>query len=192
MDDRFDIRSREMPEEAEVSASLAPSLLGRLRAFVRPFAATLAVPEQRQHVGEYVSGLLSPLERKTGESIAYLHDQERQGIQKFIGYVPWDHRPLIGVLAEPVGRSLGEADGVVVSDPSALAKKGTTSVGVGGQWSGRPGKVDNGQVGVYMGYVSRGARPGRRPPVPAEGAGAGSEAGQGGRGAERGAVSDPA
>lgn len=155
MDDRFTPRLREMLEEAVLSPTLVPSLLNRRREFIAPFAAALSVPEQRKHVGEYVSGLLSPLDRKTGESIAYLHEQERQGIQKFIGYVPWDHRPLLAVLAERVGRSLGEADGVLVFDPSAFAKKGTKSVGVGRQWSGRQGKVDNCQVGVYLGYVSR-------------------------------------
>jgi SRSO17 transposase len=43
---------------------------------------------------------------------------------------------------------------VIVFDPSAFAKKGTKSVGVARQWSGRLGKVDNCQVAIYMGYVS--------------------------------------
>jgi SRSO17 transposase len=43
----------------------------------------------------------------------------------------------------------------LVFDPSGFAKKGTESVGVARQWLGRFGKVDNGQVGVYLGYVSR-------------------------------------
>jgi SRSO17 transposase len=58
-------------------------------------------------------------------------------------------------LARQVGRELGEPDAVLVFDPSAFAKKGTESVGVQRQWCGRLGKVDNCQVGVYMGYVSR-------------------------------------
>ena len=50
---------------------------------------------------------------------------------------------------------MGEADGVLVFDPSAFAKKGTESVGVQRQWCGRLGKIDNCQVGIYLGYVSR-------------------------------------
>jgi SRSO17 transposase len=50
---------------------------------------------------------------------------------------------------------LGEADGVLVFDPSAFAKKGTESVGVQRQWCGRLGKIENCQVGIYLGYVSR-------------------------------------
>ena len=44
---------------------------------------------------------------------------------------------------------------MIVFDPSAFAKKGAKSVGVARQWCGRLGKVENCQVGVYMGYVSR-------------------------------------
>ncbi len=79
MDDRFDIRLREMLAEAELTSRVMTGLLGRLRAFVQPFAASLTEPEQRAHAGEYVGGLLSKLERKTGEAIAYLHDRDVRG-----------------------------------------------------------------------------------------------------------------
>ena len=42
-----------------------------------------------------------------------------------------------------------------VIDPSGFEKDGKKSVGVQRQWLGRFGKVDNGQVGVYLGYASR-------------------------------------
>jgi len=50
---------------------------------------------------------------------------------------------------------LGEEDGVIGFDPAGFKKCGTESVGVQRQWLGRLGKVDNGQVGVYMSYASR-------------------------------------
>jgi SRSO17 transposase len=155
MDRRFDTRLRDMLAQAEVSPELIDGLLLRLETFVHPFAACLREPEQHRHTVEYVTGLLSKLEHKTGEGIAYLHDQERQGIQKFIGQVPWDHAPLLTTLARQVGDDLGETDGVIVFDPSAFAKKGTKSVGVARQWCGRLGKVENCQVGIYMAYASR-------------------------------------
>jgi SRSO17 transposase len=49
---------------------------------------------------------------------------------------------------------LGQADGVLVLDPSAFPTSGTDSVGVARQWCGRLGKVDNGHVAVSLGYVS--------------------------------------
>ena len=42
----------------------------------------------------------------------------------------------------------------MVIDPSAFPKKGTESCGVGRQWCGRLGKVDNCQVGVFLAYAA--------------------------------------
>jgi SRSO17 transposase len=155
MERRYEARLEEMLEDAEVPPEMLKGLLTRLETFVEPFAAALDAPAQRRHALEYLTGLLSKLEHKTGEAIAYLHDQERQGIQKFIGHAPWDHRPLLATLADQVGEQLGEPDAVLVFDPSGFPKRGTKSVGVARQWCGRLGKVDNCQVGVYMAYVSR-------------------------------------
>lgn len=155
MERRFEARLEQMLAQAQVSPDLVDGLLTRLDEFVSPFAATLTEPEQQRHATEYVTGLLSKLKHKTGEGIAYLFDQERQGIQKFIGNVPWAHQPLLAILAEQVGQDLGEPDGVIVFDPSGFPKKGTKSVGVARQWCGRLGKVENCQVGVYMAYASR-------------------------------------
>ena len=41
------------------------------------------------------------------------------------------------------------------SIPSAFPKSGRESVGVARQWCGRLGKIDNCQVAIYLGYVSR-------------------------------------
>lgn len=151
----YELQLERMLAQAEVPPEVTEGLLTRLEAFVLPFTAALAEPEQRRHTVAYLTGLLSKLERKTAEGIAYLHDRERQGLQKFIGDVPWGHQPLLVTLARQVGADLGESDGVIVFDPSAFAKKGTKSVGVARQWCGRLGKVENCQVGVYMAYASR-------------------------------------
>jgi SRSO17 transposase len=155
MDRRYDTRLKEMLAQAEIPPELVDGFLSRLEAFVLPFAESLASDEQRRHTLEYLTGLISKLEHKTAEGIAYLHDQERQGLQKFIGLSPWDHAPLSLRLAVQVAEELGEADGVIVFDPSGFVKKGTRSVGVARQWCGRVGKTENCQVGVYMAYVSR-------------------------------------
>ena len=155
MERRFEVRLDELISGAEVDPGLPRGMVGRLERFVEPFAALLRRCEQRRHAQEYVVGLLSNVKRKNAESIAYHHDQERQPLQKFIGQTAWDHRPLLAELARQVGSELGEADGVIVFDPSAFPKKGNASVGVSRQWCGRLGKVENCQVGVFMGYASR-------------------------------------
>lgn len=155
MERQFLVRKEQMLAECEVDESSLAGIPDRLEAFVEPFARSLATEEQRSYARDYVTGLASDLERKNVESIAYYHQQERQCLQRFIGMVPWNHRPLLDELSRQVGRELGESDGVLVLDPSAFTKKGTRSVAVQRQWNGRLGKVDNCQVGVYLAYVSR-------------------------------------
>jgi SRSO17 transposase len=155
MERRFEARLEEMLEDCEVPRSLLRGVLPRLEEFLVPFTAGMCSPEQRANARYYVQGLLSDLDTKTAEAIAYLHDHDRQGLQKFIGQADWDHQSLFAELARQVGRRLGEPDGVLVLDPSAFQKKGTESVGVARQWCGRLGKVENCQLGVYLSYVAR-------------------------------------
>jgi SRSO17 transposase len=155
MERRFRVRLDEMLRDAEVPPELLRGLAPRLEAFLRPFVGTLRRDEQRRNALCYVRGLLSDLPGKNAEAISYLHDQERQALQKFVGQSPWDHRPLLAELARQVGQQLGEADGVLVFDPSAFPKAGSASVGVQRQWCGRLGKLENCQVGVYLAYASR-------------------------------------
>jgi hypothetical protein len=77
MERRYALGLEEMLAQAEVSPELMKGLMARLESFVEPYAEALYEPEQRRHVTEYMAGLLSGLERKTGEGIAYLHGQER-------------------------------------------------------------------------------------------------------------------
>jgi SRSO17 transposase len=154
MERRFHARLDELLDDADVPLSLLRSALPRLGEFLEPFIRCLIAP-QRANAKDYVEGLLSDLQSKDAESIAYLHDRERQGLQKFLGQADWDHRPLITELARQVGQELGRPDGVIVFDPSAFVKQGKKSVGVQRQWCGRLGKVENCQVGVYLGYASR-------------------------------------
>jgi len=154
MERRFELRLDGLMEECEVPPAVFRGMMVRLEEFVVPFAECLIREEQRTHAGTYCAGLLSDLARKNAESIAYRHDQERKNLQNFIGNSRWDHEPLLRELARQVGQELGRDDAVLVFDPSAFAKKGSDSVGVTRQWCGRLGKVENCQVGVYMGYVS--------------------------------------
>jgi SRSO17 transposase len=155
MERRFSVRYEELMAEAEVKPEALEGVLERLKEFVRPFAASLTHAAQRDHLEEYVAGLVSNVKRKNIETIAYLHEQDRQPLQKFIGQKPWNWQPLTGELARQIAATLGEADGVLVIDPSGVLKQGKASVGVARQWCGRAGKVDNCQVGVYLGYVTR-------------------------------------
>jgi SRSO17 transposase len=155
MERRFELRLEELLDDAVLDPRIPEEMLDRLERFVKPFTAILESTEQQQHLWEYVAGLFSDVKRRNAETIAYLHDQDRQALQKFLGQSLWDDGLLIAELSRQVGAELGEPDGVLVFDPSAFKKQGRESVGVARQWCGRLGKIDNCQVGVYLGYVSR-------------------------------------
>ena len=155
MERRFEIRKRRILQEADIKQQVTQGMLERLEQFAESFIASFGRREPKQNAQIYISGLLSDLGRKNVESIAYRYDQDRRALQRFIGFAPWDHQPLLEELARQVGAGLGENDGVIVFDPSAHKKWGNDSVGVQRQWLGRLGKVDNGQVAIYMGYASR-------------------------------------
>jgi len=155
MDRRFTLRRAELLADSEVGPEAFTGIAQRLEQFARPFVTSLPSPESKVHGHTYLAGLLSDVARKNTESIAYRHDVDRQVLQRFIGYTDWDHEPLLDELTRQVAAELGEADAVIVFDPSGFPKKGTESVGVQRQWCGRLGKTDNCQVGVYMGYVTR-------------------------------------
>lgn len=155
MEARYEVRKQELLDECKVAPEVFADLNSRLEAFMDPFLDSFCRCEQNDHMRTYLRGLLSDLDHKNIESIAYRFGQDRLPLQRFIGWAEWDDAPLCQELLRQVSEQLGAADGVIVFDPSAFPKSGTESVGVARQWCGRLGKVDNCQVAVYMGYVSR-------------------------------------
>src|SRR5919197_1683068 len=147
-------RREEMLSDCLVSPDVFPQMVDRLGEFIVPYQQALETEADQHPMYLYLQGLLSHLPRKNAEAIATLVDVERQLIQDFIGTAPWDHRPLITVLVGQAVEQLGEPDGIIAFDPSSFPKRGTHSVGVKRQWCGHRGKVDNCQVGVFMGYVA--------------------------------------
>lgn len=80
---------------------------------------------------------------------AFVEDFSYQNQQQFISDSPWDHDKLFKQIASDVDQVLGGPNSVLLIDESGFEKKGKMSVGVGRQWNGRLGKVDNSQVGVF-------------------------------------------
>src|SRR5882724_5731161 len=148
-------RREELLSDCIVSPDVFNPMVDHLRDFVVPYQRALEAEVDGRHVHLYLQGLLSHVGRKNAEQIATLVDVDRQVLQDFIGTAPWAHRPLITVLVGAVAERLGEPDGILAFDPSSFPKRGMHSVGVKRQWCGHRGKVDNCQVGVCMGYVSR-------------------------------------
>ncbi|HMB03736.1 MAG TPA: IS701 family transposase [Isosphaeraceae bacterium] len=154
MEPRFQERKARLLADCQVPPRTFRGAVCRLETFAQPFIASLPSPESQQHTRTYLAGLLSDVEHKSAEAIAYRHDLDRQTLQHYIGSSPWDHKPPIDELNRQVAAALGAPNAVLVFDPSAFPKKGTASVGVQRQWCGRLGKLENCQVGVFLGYVT--------------------------------------
>lgn len=71
MERRFEVRLERLMDDAVLNPEVFRGMLGRLERFVDPFVERLKRCEQRQHAWEYIAGLLSDVERKNAESIAY-------------------------------------------------------------------------------------------------------------------------
>lgn len=153
-EDPFEERKLRVLAECKLAPEVFQEVVPRLEAFMQPFVERLHRCDQGHHARTMIRGLVSDLKNKNVESIAYLHDQDRNCLQHFMGVSKWNDSPLRDELARQIGRDLEDPNGVLVFDPSGFPKSGRESVGVARQWCGRLGKVDNCQVGVYLGYVS--------------------------------------
>jgi SRSO17 transposase len=69
----------------------------------------------------------------------------------------WDADALRDDVRAYVGERLGP-DGVLIIDDTGFVKKGTTSAGVGRQYTGTSGKIDNCQTGVFAAYATGSGR----------------------------------
>ncbi len=130
--------------------ALLPALEGFHARFGRFFRRT----EGRAFGRQYLIGLTLPIERKNAENIAEQVAAPPRKLQEFLSDSPWDDEGCIGELQRFVGEQFGAPNGVHILDDTGFAKKGIHSAGVGRQYSGTLGRVDNCQIGVFLGYAS--------------------------------------
>ena len=87
--------------------------------------------ESKKHAEQYVRGLLSPLARKNGWTIAeHVGEPEPTPLQRFLNLSPWDADALLDLNREYAMEHLADPGAILVADPTGFAKKGTKSVGV--------------------------------------------------------------
>jgi SRSO17 transposase len=126
-----------------------------IRQYAKPYRELLTRSEQGPRLDQILAGLTSGLERKSIEPIAVMHGIPRRGLQRFVGENGWRERPLLERQWKEVRKEVGADDAAVVIDGSGTPKKGIETVGVGRQWCGRLGKVDNCVIGVHAVYVGK-------------------------------------
>lgn len=113
--------------------------------------------ESRRHAEQYVRGLLAPLERKNGWTIAeHVGEPEPKALQRLLNLSPWDADALLDLNREYAMEHLADPAAILVADPTGFPKKGTKSVGVQRQYSGTLGRIDNCQIATFLCYVTTG------------------------------------
>src|SRR5215210_5827685 len=143
-----------VPAEVGQAEQEIEALTARLRPHFRRGAA-------HRHAGEYVRGLLGPVERKNGWQLAeHAGHRHPRTTQRVLDRSAWDADAIRDDLLDQVIAELGDEDRVLVVDETGFVKKGTKSCGVSRQYSGTAGRVENCQVGVFLGYASPKGRAG--------------------------------
>src|ERR1700751_2790756 len=112
--------------------------------------------EPRRRAQAYLRGLLSPVARKNGWQLAEVAgDRTPDGVQDFLARMHWDADLVRDDLRAYAVEHLGDAEAVLVLDETGFLKKGDKSAGVQRQYSGTAGRIENCQIGVFLGYATR-------------------------------------
>jgi SRSO17 transposase len=100
-------------------------------------------------------GLLAEVTRKNCWQLAeVMGEGHPDGLQHLLYGADWDADAVCQQMRAVVVAQMGYEPGIGVIDESGFVKKGQCSVGVKRQYCGRVGKIENCQVGVYLGDVA--------------------------------------
>jgi SRSO17 transposase len=141
----------------ELMVSDIENATGELKDFYKGFHShfvtrTKSVAEQAL---QYSQGLLFGSERKNMTNMEKIvPDSNHQALQNFTSNSQWDEEGVIAEIQRRISELIGNSvHGSLHFDESGFLKDGENSVGVKRQYCGRFGKVDNCQVGVFLGYA---------------------------------------
>lgn len=130
--------------------------LAELGALIGP---RFARSEPRDHALAYVRGLLSTEERKNSWTLSeQAGDATPDGMQRLLSTTGWDPDLVRDDVQRYVVANLGDPGGVLIVDETGFLKKGTRSAGVARQYSGTAGRIENCQIGVFLGYATPAGR----------------------------------
>ncbi|MFE5774237.1 IS701 family transposase [Streptomyces sp. NPDC056485] len=119
------------------------------------FASRFVRSEPRGRALAYMRGLIAPLERKNGWTLAErAGDRLPIGMQRLLGEADWDAEAVRDDVRDYVVEAIGDKGAVLIGDDTGFLKKGVRSAGVQRQYSGTAGRTENCQVGTFLAYAS--------------------------------------
>jgi SRSO17 transposase len=112
-------------------------------------------PEPRRRMLAYLQGILSDTSRKNGWQLAeHAREARPDGMQRLLTSAVWDTDGVRDDLRSYALEHLGQESAILVIDETSFPKRGQKSAGVGLQYCGTTGQVENCQVGVFLSYVT--------------------------------------
>ena len=75
-------------------------------------------------------------------------------LQHLLGRAIWDEEQVCAEVRDYVVEHLDDGAGILAVDETSFLKRGEESVGVGRQYCGLTGQIENCQVGVFLAYIS--------------------------------------
>src|SRR5215472_16855987 len=118
-------------------------------------APRFARPEPRRRALLYLQGILSDIARKNSWQLAeHAREARPDGMQRLLSSDVWDTDGVRDDLRSYALEQLGQDSAILVIDETSFPKRGQKSAGVGMQYCGTTGQVQNCQVGVFLSYVT--------------------------------------
>ena len=130
------------------------ALRSKLGRFLKRFSHC-GCEEVCSHVGTYVEGQLTELERKNVEQIALNAGIAPRTLQEFLSTYQWDHAALRDQVAQIVASEHSGTMNIGIIDETSFVKKGDKTPGVQRQHCGAIGKHENCIVTVHVSFASK-------------------------------------
>lgn len=126
-----------------------------LKSFQQRIGKYFARSEAKGAAFDYIQALLCPVERKNGwqmaEQVGYTSPYR---LQHLLGRAIWDEEQVCASVRDYLVEHLDDGAGILAVDETSFIKRGEESVGVGKQYCGLTGQIENCQVGVFLAYIS--------------------------------------
>jgi SRSO17 transposase len=127
----------------------------RLDALYARIARHFSRVEPRRRVLAYVDGLLSPGRRKNGSQLAARAGESApDGMQRLLAGAQWDTDSVRDDLRSYVLEKVGDERAILALGNTGFVKRGAKSAGVQRQYCATTGRVENCQIGVFLGYLT--------------------------------------
>lgn len=147
---------KEEPMKRDVSLkTITNAIQQELEPLKKIFAQHFTRLETKDSAFAYFRGLISPIERKNSWQLSEeIGHKNPYAFQHLLGRAVWNADNLRDEARNYTVHHLGRDNGVLSIDETGFLKKGNKSAGVGRQYSGTAGRIENCQVGVFLSYAT--------------------------------------